>query len=493
MSNARAGAQQHEIAAEERGMAAWRALVVSTGRGVRRSLLLCLGVVAAWLVYSSLNARLWGQYRRMVDVCWNGTRDLRDLDRIIQDRAYYWDNDGLFEYYYDADVDATLIHYPLGITGTTEMVDGWIGLVTAAVLLFLGCHAVTSLILWRCVRRRLAGLDGAFFRLPGVRRARRRIVERAFVVAACVLPAAAALSWYVFYDRIQSSFDRPDGSVRWARYLYQSFSPRGEDWALIAACVLGAVSWYAWVAARRFVRGLDPGAVEPYHRMCSACGYSIEGLAGPCPECGLASGEPARVQGWLTPRRAAVGVVLLGLCAATAGVLMFRGRYEGYVYEPQWLTMRGHVRKSYPDLYLFPNRPVMLRWNGVDVWIVVWYREPFSELPSQPGIFHANEMPTVIYRVGDGEVTVMDAPAPRHGASERLMVKGQEVLIWAWVGKGPMVTYWPNVTGFPVIAEPEAVRGFPPGEALSPEAKRFLAECKDAVARWPREPADVTP
>lgn len=449
------------------------------GNGVRRVLLVSFGIVAAWIVYSSLNAGLWAQYRRMVDVCWNGTRDLRDLNRIVQERTYAWGSDGLFEHY--AHVDSTLIRYPLGLTGTTEMVEEWPALVAAATLLFLGCHTAVSLIQWRCVRRRLAGLDPAFFRVPEVRQARRRITERSFVVAACVLPVAGGVSWYIFYDRVQSSFERADTSTRWARYLYQSFSPRREDWTLITVCVLGAVCWYAWLACRRFVRGLDTQVTERYHRLCSACGYAIEGITGPCPECGVPHGDAARPEGWLTPRRVALGAALLAFLTGTVGVLIFRGRYEGYVYEPHWLTMRGHVRYVDRYLYLLPNRPVMLRWDGVDVWIVVQHRE-HGEWPTRPDFYYTDPA-ILVCKVGDAPAVVVervDSQSP-----DRLRIGEREVLDLT-LGGGPFPIPWVRTMLYvlSVRAQPEAVQGFGLSEPLTPEAARFLAECEPVVDRW---------
>ena len=452
-------------------------LPIWAGGGVRRLLLVCFGLVAALLVYSSLNAHLWAQYRRMVEVCWNGTRDLSDLDHVIQDRTLAWGSDGLFEQY--AFVDASLIHYPLGLTGTTEIVERWLVLVSATLFLFLGCYAIVSLTWRRCVRHRLSGLDPMFYRLPSIRRAQCRIIERSFVVAFLALPIAAGLSWYIFYDRIQTSFERENGSTRWPRYLYQSFSPRGEDWVFIAVCVLGSVSWYAWLASRRLIRGLDLQIVEPFHRLCSNCGYPLASVSGPCPECGLSKGEPARPEGWLTPRRGALGVALLVLATATAGVLIFRGKYEGYVYEPHWLTMRGHTKKFDPDLYLLPNRPAMLRWDGVEVWIVAQHQE-YGQWPTRLDIYYIDS-PVVVCKVGKDPAFVVERIVPRHEGPDRLIVGGRETLMWNLSLNPPIPWIRTALYALSVRVQPEAVQGFGLSDPLTPEAEAFLEEVRMTV------------
>ncbi|MCC5823510.1 MAG: hypothetical protein JJU44_09515 [Planctomycetes bacterium] len=451
-------------------------------------MLVAFGVVAACVVYSSLNAGLWSQYRRGVEQCWNGTRTLADLDRLEQDRMLAWSSDGLFQHYQH--VDATLIDYPFGLTGTAEMGERWPVMLAAAALLFLGCHAVVFLVLWRCVRRRLPGLDPAFFRLPEIRRARRRIAERAFVLLLCVLPVTGALSWHVFYDRLQSSFDRPNGTTRWARYLYQSFSPRTEDWVFIGLCTLAAVAWYAWCASRKLVRGLSPDLVAPHHRLCSGCGYPLVDVSGRCPECGLPKGEPSRPEGWLTPRRVVLGVAILAVIVATAWVVTVRMKHGGYPYQSvrHWLTMRGETRKFHPDLYLLPNRPVMLRWDGVDVWIVVQNREPGD--PMAKYLFY-NDDPVLLCKVGESPAVVVKRLIRPYWEPARLVVEGQEVLEWG-LGSGLPPISWPRTVlyVFPVRSPPEAVQGFGLGEPLTPEAERFLAECDEVVARWLAEQAD---
>lgn len=448
---------------------------------LRRFLLIALGVVAATLAYSSLNAGLWDQYRRMVEVCWNGTREMADLDRTIQDRTLAWSNDGLFEHY--AHIDASLIRYPLSVTGTTEMVERWPAFVTTVAVLFLACHAVVFLVSWRCVRRRLSGLEPTFFRLPEVRRAQDRILERAFAVALLALPIAGGLSWYIFYDRMQTSFDRPNGTTRWARYLHQSFSPQPIEWVLIAACALVAAAVYAWMASRKLVWGLSPELVAPFHRLCSGCSYPLADVSGRCPECGRPMGEPLRPEGWLTPPRAALAAVVITLIAATAGVLTIRAKYEGHVYEPlyHWLSMRGETRKFAPHLYLLPNRPVMLRWNGVDVWIVVQHRE-HGTWPTSPDYFYTDR-PIVVCKVGNDPAFVIERIEIQ--SPDPLVIGEEQVLDWA-LSLGPFPFPWVRTMLYvlPVRVPPDAVAGFGLNGPLTPDAARFLEECEAVVDRW---------
>ncbi len=462
----------------------------SAGDAFRRFLLVCFAVVAACIVYSSLNAVLWFQYYRGVEQYWNGTMALADLDRLAQDRMLAWSEMGLFQHYQH--VDAPLIDYPFGLTGTAEMGERWPVMLAAAALLFLGCHAVVFLILWRCVRRRLPGLDPEFFRLPEVRRAQSRIVERAFVVLLCVLPVAGALSWYVFYDRLQSSFDRPNGTTRWARYLYQSFSPRTEDWLFIGLCTLAAVAWYAWCASRKLVRSLSPELVAPYHRLCSACGYPLADVSGRCPECGLPKGEPSKPEGRLTPRRLALGTLIVALILSTGWVFALRIKHGGYPYQSlrHWLTMRGDTRKYYPDLYLVPNRPVMLRWDGVDVWIVVQHRE-HGEWTARPDIYYTDR-PVVVCKVGQEPAVVIEQILLRHERPDRLVVGRQEALEWALSGGlvAPITWLRTWLYTIPVLSQPETVQGFGVSGLLTPDAEQFLAECEEAFARWTSERGD---
>ncbi|MCC5823700.1 MAG: hypothetical protein JJU44_10480 [Planctomycetes bacterium] len=465
--------------------------LTSAGDAFRRFLLVGLGVVAACLVYSSLNAGLWSQYRRGVEQYWNGTTALADLDRLAQDRMLAWVEIGYFYDFYKY-FHAPLIDYPFGLTGTAEMGELWLVMLTAAALLFLGCHAVVFLVQWRCVRRRLPGLDPAFFRLPEIRRARRRIVERAFVVLLCVLPVAGGLSWYVFYDRLQSSFDRPNGTTRWARYLYQSFSPRTEDWVFIGLCTLAAVAWYAWCASRKLVRSLSPELIAPFHRLCSGCGYPLADVSGRCPECGLPKGEPLRPEGRLTPRRVVLGVAILAVIVATAWVFTVRIKHGGYPYQfvRHWLTMRGDTRKHYPDLYLVPNRPVMLRWDGVDVWIVVQHRE-YGAWPARPDTYYT-DLPVLVCKVGQGPAVVIEPMLIRHEKPYRLVVGRQEALKLELSGGAvsPIIGLQTWLYTMPVVSPPEEVQGFGLGEPLTPEAEAFLEEVRVMVGEPAAHGAD---
>ncbi|MCC5823508.1 MAG: hypothetical protein LAT64_05565 [Phycisphaerales bacterium] len=450
---------------------------------LRRFLLVAFGVVAASLAYSSLNAHLWGQYRAMVEVGWDGTRGLSDMDRTVLDRAAAWDSDPWWDSH--TYVDASLIHYPLGITGSVEMVERWPVLVAAAVLLCLLCHAAVSLILWRSVRRRLAGLDGAFFRLPEVRHAQRRIMESAVLVAVITLPVAGGLSWYVFYDRLQTSYSYATSSQRLARYLYESFSPLPVEWALIVACAAVSAAAYAWVASRRLVLGLRPDWIVPYHKLCSGCGYPLAGLPGPCSECGLPTDSPSRPDGWFTPPRAALGAAVLLLAIAAAGFFAIRMNNEGYVYWPvrQWVTMRGDSMTVHSEVYLIPHRPIMLRWGGVDVWIVIWYREPFVEWTAKPGYFQSTEVPVVVCKIGEDPAVVINPIDFQPERPDRLLVGEEEVLVWAWGGGlTPIRGRGQNWTvRIRVLSMPEKVQGFGLSGTLTPEAAAFLEEVRMTV------------
>jgi hypothetical protein len=192
-------------------------------------------------------------------------------------------------------------------------------------------------------------------------------------------------------------------------------------------------------------------------------------------------GEPLRPEGWLTPRRAALGAALLAFFTATAGVLMFRGKYEGYVYEPHWLTMRGHSAKSHPDLYLLPNRPVMLSWNGVDVWIVVKHRE-HGTWPTRPDYFYT-DLPVVVCKVGNDPAFVIERIEIQ--SPDPLVIGEEQVLDWA-LSLGPFPIPWVRTMLYvlPVRVQPDAVAGFGLNGPLTPDAARFLEECEAVVDRW---------
>lgn len=453
------------------------------GDGICRLLCLCLAVTSSLILYSSLNARLWAQYRRMVEVCWNGTQESADLNPLIQDWTLAWGNDGLFPHY--AHVDASLIRYPLGLTGTTEMVERWLAPVAAIVLLFLGLYGVVFLIWWRCVRRRLAGLELVCFRLPEFQRGRKRITETCFLIILCALPVASGLSWYVFYDRLQSSFVRSNGTTRTARYVYESFMPQPLEWVLIAGFALAASAVYAWLASRSLVRCLDPERIAPFHRLCSSCGYPLASVSGPCPECGSPKGQPARPDGMLTPRRAAFAAAFIATIAAAAGLFAIRAKYEGHIYIPlrHWITLRGETRKFNPHLYLLPNRPVMLRWSGVDVWIVVQHRE-HGDWPTRPDTYYT-DLPVVVYKVGDNPAVVIEQVVPPYQSPDSLTVGEKQVLDWA-LSLGPFPFPWVRTMLYvlPVRVPPDAVAGFGLNGPLTPEAARFLEECEAVVDRW---------
>jgi hypothetical protein len=265
--------------------------------------------------------------------------------------------------------------------------------------------------------------------------------------------------------------------------LHQSFSPQPVEWVLIVGFVLVAAALYAWLAARSLVRRLDPERIAPFHRLCSGCSYPLTSVSGRCPECGLPKGEPARPEGWLTPRRAAIGAGLIAIIAVAAGMLALRAKYEGHLYEPSrhWLTLRGETRKTNPHLYLLPNRPVMLRWNGVDVWIVVQHRA-HGVWPTRPDTYYTDP-PIVVCKVGDEPAMVIERVEIQ--SPDRLVIGEEEVLDWA-LSLGPFPIPWVRTMLYvlPVRTQPDAVQGFGLSEPLTPEASHFLEECDPVVNRW---------
>lgn len=446
----------------------------------QRFLIVALGVVLMLIVYSSLNAVLWRQYQSVTDVLWRGTQSVGDLRRGVQDRSLAWTQDVV---YFDwLSVDRTLIDYPMGVTGTVEMVDNWWVVLTAAV----GLTLLLSLALWMVIQRttgpRRTGLSPAFYRLDHVRAGRARIARNAVWVFALALPLAGGVAWYVFYDRAQTS-TALHGGFRAVRYLFESFSPRGRDWALVSLVGVGAASWYAWWAARRLVRGWPPAVFAPYHERCAGCGYSLESIGERCPECDLPVDMLVRRVGLLTPRRVALGaiaVVVLGLATGSAVVWV---RYEGHVYWPvfHWVTMRGETRKFHPHLYILPNRPVMLRWDGVDVWIVVQHRE-HGTWPTRPDSYYT-DLPVVVCKVGNGPAVLIERVEIQ--SPDPLVIGEEEVLDWA-LSLGPFPIPWSRTMLYvlPVRAQPDAVEGFGLSGPLTPGAERFLAECDAVVDRW---------
>lgn len=440
---------------------------------IRQALAVMLGIVLMLIIYSSLNAVLWRQYRVMTGVLWQGSRNVRDLSPGIQDRNLAWTQDPV---YFDwLAIDGTLIDYPLGVTGTIEMVNNLPGALAAAAGLTLLSTLAARLVVRRAIGARRTGLNAAFYRLAHVQLGRARVVRNAVWVFALALPLAGGLAWYVFYDRVQTSV-APNGGSRAVRYLAESFSPRGRDWAFVTLAGLVAASWYAWRAAHRLAGSWTPKMFSEYHERCAGCQYSLEGIRERCPECHLPVNVLAVSRGFFTLRRAGLAGAAGVIMVIAASFTVISAKYEGHVYWPvfHWVTMRGEERNIHPHLYALPNRPVMLRWGATEVWILVRHRD----------MNDPNDLPLIGYKVADAPVVLVEPDLTPNFDPAPLFVDGRPVLALTIGGMPPIPWVRDAVLHrMPVLVQPDTVRGFAFGEPLPPAACRFLEEVQVAMRR----------
>lgn len=345
-----------------------------------------VAVLGALVAYSSANAVLWGVFVSQSDQRSNGTQHVEQLSSWRQDLASAWE-DEVGPYVDDGSVQVELIEVPIelpiGLAIEKQLFMSVNGLQRVLVAVVSGCVGIGLAVVLACrfaASTRYTGLSEELLSSADVVAHQKRVLRGALWVVLIGMPIVSLASWYVFYDRQQSSWDDFANQPRGVRYIFESFRPTVFEWAGILGVMVCVVFGYVYFSLSRFVLSLPAQLRVEHQRFCPsrACRYPIVMGSELCPECGL--GWRADVEqrrgvgiGKLVWKNGAIRFGTVGLIGSLVLIIAVIGVWGSWSTDRawSWLSLREE-RYLTQSLYLVPMKPTRVWWgdNCVDLVIV---------------------------------------------------------------------------------------------------------------------------
>jgi len=429
-------------------------------------LLSVVTVLACLVIYSSTNAVLWGYFLDYIAQSHHGTVKNSDLSPWIQDLASAWSSDLIYS---EIDpVTSSLVHFPLGITifrdaflpqGNLWMMIGLIAIVWA------GAYAVPLVANRFSASTKHTGLSADFMHSQGIRQHLQRIQSRSTLLAFAFAPLITLGSWYITYDRVQSTWTNLAGNTRYAKYLSESFYPQTTEWVAIFTLLFMICGFLIVFRSNRFIKKIPAKDRIAHQQFCPnrRCRYEVSQEISICPECGL-DWKRAVTEPEVPVKKNRIkrpGIAIGVLISLTIAVILIRSPNQRYFWH-NWLTLRAE-RFTQQQLYLAPNRPIHLEWNNDQVWIAIVEIDPTNPDAGYRIVFKINDQLLDMFSNTDDESSFIE-----FNGAKVIKMEGQ-----FYVSISPPAT--PYIT-IPILVRPDYVRGFPSGIPLSEEAQIFLGQ-----------------
>ncbi len=441
-----------------------------------------LAILLALVAYSSANTILWTRFLDFVAQTRQGSTKLRDLSPWSHDLASAWDNDYIqFE---NNTTDAPTANLPLGLTINADLFhqQSWpLILLLLAAAMSIAIFAVPLIATRLSASPKSTGLAKEFFQEPTTRSRLISIQSVAIFFLVLSTPLFAAASWYLTYDRIQSSFETSPGITRWARYIHNSFSPQPAEWPFLMLLPMLVAFLYVHFQSKRFIKALPQEARLKHQKHCPnrKCRYQLDPNIHTCPECGLhwkdsitkiKNTHPKISRKKLT----LITLAILAIPAITLPLLTKDQRYEIH----NWLTLRDD-QWLIQYLYLSPFRPIRLQWGSDTVWIVT------VENPTiQPKtLLHLGLTLDTVYKINNQPPIVI--PYDFRQFTQYITFNNSKVLDVSPYTQYDRLSPFPSntiYTTFQVIQSPDSILGFPEHQPLSSQAKDFLNQARTLIA-----------
>lgn len=440
-----------------------------------------LAILFALVAYSSANSILWTHFQDFVARSHQGSTKPRDLSPWSSDLAWAWANDFIqFEHNTTDDPTAHLL-FGLSIDADVFRLDVGFGLVYILFFTVAMCLAafVVPLIATRLsASPKSTGLSREFFQEPNTRSRLISIQSNAVLIFVVTAPMFAIFSWYLTYDRIQSSFDLPSGTTRWARYIHNSFSPQPIEWPFLLILPMLVAFIYVYFQSKQFIKDLPQETRLKHQKHCPnrKCRYQLDPSIHTCPECGLRWKDSITTTKshtrWSNKKRVLIILTLIALPAITLASLSRTHRYEIH----NWITLRQDNYNN-ENLYLTPSRPVRLQWNNDTLWITTII-DPAVEPRNPENLAYTL---ITVYQFNNQPPTIIPSVFPQF--TQYISSKNSRVLDVSPYNQ--FDRYTPSnttFTTFQLIQTPDTILGFPAGQPLTSQANDFLVRAKAIVA-----------
>ncbi|MHA7811781.1 MAG: hypothetical protein ACX94C_00095 [Phycisphaerales bacterium] len=411
------------------------------------------------VVYASINGELWAKLLEVERTIFDtGTLGIGDLSPWRNDMGMAWQED-------------LMLHEVTGVPDQYWQIGDrvWVprnesafprcGLWGVAMAV-LGLWAIGIVSPWIAYRTSGSSAWNGL-ELESVSGARSRICFGSTMIMLAALPLLFGLSWYLSYDRVQSSIDWESGQPRSFRLLFDSFRPRIREWIMIYAVYTAGLCFLCWVRFQRLLRSLPHDRVIAGRVRCPdrRCGYPFDRSIQKCPECGI--NWFAHHPGKAPLRRLNLGlkfgaglVVIMIIASVIWSVTDWDRRYRLW----NWLTLRGD-HYHWQDLVLPPDRPVEVQWDEHTIWLVMLVTQ-VQELPGEQSF--------LAYSIDGGELHW-------YGVSDRIK-HDDEWLMMGFRGWEDRKEWFKGVPGtkmgsIPIAKTPTALRV-------------YQDEVPDEIAEW---------
>jgi hypothetical protein len=411
------------------------------------------------VVYATINGVLWAKLLEVERTIFEiGTLSMGDLSPWRNDMGMAWQEDLILydvtgvpdQYWHIGDrvwiprVDSTFPRWGL-----------W-GVATAV----LGLWAICIVSPWIAYRTSGSSAWNGL-ELESVSGARSRICLGSTMIMLAALPLLFGLSWYLSYDRVQSSIDWLSGQPRSFRLLFDSFRPRIREWVMIYAVFAAGLSFLCWFRFQCLLRSLPHDLVIAGRVRCPdrRCGYPFDRSIQKCPECGI--NWFAHHPGKAPLRRLSLGlklgtglVIIMIIASVVWNVTDWDRRYHAW----NWLTLRDD-HYLWQDLVLPPDRPVEVQWDEHTIRLVMLVAK-VQEIPEEQSF--------LAYSIDGGELLW-------HGVNDRIK-HDDEWLMMGFRGWEDPRKWFKGVPGtkmgsIPIAKTPTALRV-------------YQHEVPDEIAEW---------
>ncbi len=340
-----------------------------------------VAVLAALVVYSSANAVLWGVFVGQFDQRSNGTQRVEQLLPWQQDLASAWE-DEVASYVDDGSVQVELVELQIGLAVEKQLFTSVDGLLRVLVAVVSGCVGIGLAVVLACrfaVSTRYTGLSEELLSSADVVAHQKRVLRGALWVVLIGMPIVSLVSWYVFYDRQQSSWDDFAHQPRGVRYIFESFRPTVFEWAGGLGVMVCVVFGYVYFSLSRFMMSLPAQLRVEHQRFCPsrACRYPIVMGSELCPECGLGWRADVEVRrgfgfGKFVWKNGAIRFGTIGLTGSLVLIIAVTGVWGSWSTDHawSWLSLREE-RYLTQRLYLVPMKPTRVCWGDDCVDLVI--------------------------------------------------------------------------------------------------------------------------
>tara|TARA_R110002111_G_scaffold18776_10_gene45915 strand:+ start:2081 stop:3460 length:1380 start_codon:yes stop_codon:yes gene_type:complete len=445
------------------------AVFYSMARHIFNLTLVLCSISVSLVVYSTVNDFFWEYFLDYIAQFHQGTVKKTDVVPWVQDLAQAWSNDLVYsDFGFVAD---RLIRLPFGLVIDKDVFlpQGTLWITVGLVVFgWIGTYAVPMLANRFSASAKHTGLSESFINSQEIQQDLQKIQNRSMLFAFSLMPFITASSWYITYDRMQSSWTDSNGKTRYARYISESFHPLLSEWVVIVAIPFIIGGLLIVVFSNRFIKNIPVKNRVEQQRYClnRKCKYEIDQEISICPECGLNWKESIRKSAFsLMGKRIKNSAIAIGiLCFLAIAVILIRSPNQRYRWH-NWLTLRSE-RFLQQQITLVPNRPVNLRWGNEQVWMVIVDIDPSKPNNGYRIIYKINAQSPAMFSDVDNESDFIELKK-----SKVIKMQGE-----FYISLSPPPT--PYIT-IPILVTPDDVKGFPNGDSLSQEAQAFLDYAKD--------------